>query len=116
MRPILLGLLLLLAAPFALLWWMKFDHGAPSVAIEPDTNVVGREASWDVTVRASGKPGLRHVRVWLTGNGQTVDLLNEDIAAIGWIGSRVGERRFHVAADLASKGVGEGDWQLDVAA
>jgi murein DD-endopeptidase MepM/ murein hydrolase activator NlpD len=116
MRPIVLGLLLLLAAPFALLWWLKFDHGSPTVQIAPDSNVVGREASWDVTVRASGKPGLRNVKVTLTGNGQTIELANEDIPADGWLGSGVGERRVHVATDLASRGVGEGDWQLAVAA
>src|SRR6185503_19201707 len=114
MRPLLLGLLLLLTVPLALLWWLKFDHGEPTVAVEPAAAVVGRKASWDVVASSPGRTGLRRVEIWLSGEGKTVELFSEEFPAVGWMGSGVAERSMHIDADLGERGVTEGNWRMEV--
>jgi murein DD-endopeptidase MepM/ murein hydrolase activator NlpD len=114
MRAFVLFIAVIAAAVGGLLWWLKFEHGAPTATIAPDVAVVGREAAWTVAVDASGTPGLRKVEVRLGSNGKTVELLRQEFPAASWLGSGVASSTFAVAGDLGGRGVSEGEWTLQV--
>jgi hypothetical protein len=113
-RSILFLLLVLAGLAGTFLWWAKFESRPPSVSFEVEPKAVGRHARWDMTVRAFGRPGLRHIEVRLIAGGQAYQLFTEDFPARSWIGSRVNEGHVHVDADLGPVRVPEGAAELQV--
>jgi murein DD-endopeptidase MepM/ murein hydrolase activator NlpD len=106
---VLLGALVVLAG---VVWWYKLEPGPPAVEFARLGDPIGRTASGDIAVRATGRPGLRHVEVRLVTNGQPISLYSEDIPA----SPRVSERRVALDTDLATTGAVEGPATLEVVA
>lgn len=113
MRRLALVSFLALGLVIAGVWWWKLEPSPPSIEIDGGAAVVGRNAAWDVVVRANGRPGLRWVDARLRSGGQTIPLFKEEFPADG---APVSEKRVRVAADLGAAGVVEGPAQLEVTA
>ena len=109
------GTLIVLIALVALVvsvWWFKLEPGPPRVEFAQLREPIGRTASGDIVVRATGRPGLRYVEVRLVTNGQPIALHREEIPA----SPRVTERRIALDKDLAASGAVEGPAKLEVVA
>ena len=106
---VLLGALVVLAG---VVWWYKLEPGPPQVEFAQLGDPMGRTASGDILVRATGRPGLRHVEVRLVVNGQPISLFSEDLPS----SPRVSERRVALNTDLAATGAVEGPATLEVVA
>lgn len=106
---VLLGALVVLAG---VVRWYKLEPGPPQVDFAQVGDPMGRAVSGDIVVRASGRPGLRHVEVRLVANGQPISLFSEDFPS----SPRVTERRIALNTDLATTGAVEGPATLEVVA
>jgi len=93
-------------------WWTKLEPGPPQIDISQLQEPIGRTATGEIVVRATGRPGLRYVQVRLVANGQPIALHDEEIPA----DPPVHERRIALASDLAAAGVSEGPATLEVVA
>jgi murein DD-endopeptidase MepM/ murein hydrolase activator NlpD len=103
----------LVAVVVAFVWWFKLESGPPQIEFENASEVVGRNAAWDVVIRTTGRPGLHRIGVRLNAGGQSFPLFSEELPADA---PRQNERRLHVELDLASAGVPQGPAQLEVTA
>lgn len=103
---------MLAAALVGTVWWLKFEPSPPRIDIAALGEPVGRTATGEIVVRASGRPGLRYVQVRLVSNGQALALHDEEIPA----DPPVHERRIALASDLAAAGAVEGPATLEVVA
>lgn len=106
---VLLGALVVLAG---IVWWLKLEPGPPQVEFARLHEPIGRTATGDIVVRASGRPGLRYVQVRLVTNGQSIPLYSEDLPA----SPAVHEQRVALDADLGASGAVEGPARLEVVA
>jgi hypothetical protein len=97
-----------------LLWWLKFEHGAPTVTIDPDTATVGRDVLWKIGVDASGSPGLRQVVVSIDSGGKLIELLRQDYPSGSWFGGGVPSATVVVGGNLTERGVSEGPARLAI--
>ena len=80
--------------------------GRRAVEFENAKDVVGRNRAWDIVVRATGRPGLRHIERALRAGGQTYPLLHRGDSR------RTAARRTSATStsrrDLAAAGVPQG--------
>jgi murein DD-endopeptidase MepM/ murein hydrolase activator NlpD len=100
------------------LWWLKFEHEAPTAALPSAFSVLGRNTPFDIGIDA-GSGTLRQVAVRLRPAkgekaGQTYELASESYPSTSWRGSDVSARQLHVETDLAQLGVPEGPAMLEV--
>jgi murein DD-endopeptidase MepM/ murein hydrolase activator NlpD len=109
-RFLLLVVVLGLGALAAGIWLFKLEPGPPLVEFAGAPDVVGKQAAWEIIVRAQGRPPLRWVDVRLQAGGQSFPLVTEELRP----DQLVSERRLEVAADLASAGIPEGAAKLEV--
>lgn len=108
----LFGLLGIGALLIGAVWWFKLEPSPPDIEFSRVPKVLGRTVDGELTVRATGRPGLRWIDVRLVSNGQSVPLHREDIPA----DAAVTERRIQLAADVGQSGAVEGPAQLEVTA
>lgn len=99
-------------------WWLKFEHEAPTAALAAPVEVLGRRTPFDVRVDA-GSAALRSAIVRLRPTegektGESFELAIETYPPTSWRGSGVSERQLHVETDLAELGVPEGPAVLEV--
>jgi murein DD-endopeptidase MepM/ murein hydrolase activator NlpD len=94
-------------------WWFKLERGAPQVEFGAIPELVGRSLAGDVTVRTTGRPGLRWVEVRLLRDGQSLPIFSEEFPPDG---PRVNEKQIRFEADLARAGASEGPATLEVVA
>ncbi|HSQ01406.1 MAG TPA: M23 family metallopeptidase [Candidatus Dormibacteraeota bacterium] len=106
---VLLGALAVLAGA---VWWFKLEPGPPRVEFAQLHEPIGRTATGDIVVRATGHPGLRYIEVRLVTNGQSIALHNEELPAT----PSVREQRITLNTDLAATGAVEGPAKLEVVA
>ncbi len=107
-----IGLVAVAAVLAGMVWWWKLEPEPPQIELAGMPDVLGRRIDGDLTVRATGRPGLKWIEVHLISNGQPIALHREEIAAE----PPVHERRIALAADLAEHGVREGTARLEVIA
>lgn len=93
-------------------WWFKLEPGPPQVEFAQLPDPIGRTATGDIVVRATGRPGLRSIDVRLVANGQAIPLHREDLPS----SPATREQRIALNTDLATTGVVEGPARLEVAA
>jgi murein DD-endopeptidase MepM/ murein hydrolase activator NlpD len=93
-------------------WWLKLEPSPPQIDIAQMHDPIGRTATGEIVVRATGRPGLRYVQVRLVANGPPIALHDEEIPT----DPPVHERRIALASDLAAAGVTEGAATLEVVA
>jgi len=100
------------------LWWLKFEHQAPTATLVSPLEVLGRKTPFDVRVDG-GSAALKSVAVRVRPTegekkDQTYELAVETYPPTSWRGSGVSERQIHVETDLTGLGVPEGRAMLEV--
>lgn len=99
-----------------LVWWFKIDGGPPTVRLDDESGLVGRDAAWVITIESPGRSGISRVEIRLAAAGRTFPLAERDFEARGWLGSGVDALRIPLEVDLARLGVPEGPATLEVLA